>query len=102
MIKTTQEMLTDIVELKRLKGDMACFEINEQSCIFIEIFAYENKDTLNIAIEWRDSDTNEPFEATVCSYDDDREIESALDYIRRCALDDESENNKDFDKTYLK
>ena len=95
-------MLEDIVELKRLKGDMVCFEINEQSCIFIEIFAYGNKDTLNIAIEWRDSDTDEPFEAAVCSCDDDREIESALDYIRRCALDDESENNKDFDKTYLK
>ena len=85
-------MLKDIAELKRLKGDIVCFGINERSCISIEIFNYENKDTLNIAIEWRNSDTNEPFEAAVCSYDNEREIESALDYIRRCALDDKSEN----------
>lgn len=41
-------MLKDIVELKRLKGDMACFEINEQSCIFIGCWRNNiNADYLN-------------------------------------------------------
>ena len=83
-MKTTYEMLKSVVELKESDKDETWFEVDESTSIFVEIL---NGNSLEIAIEWRDIDTNETYEAAICDYNDNADIEKALDYIRRCALD---------------
>lgn len=81
------EELTDTVNLlKKSSKDMISIDIAGKVKIAVEIYSLENGDDLNIAIELRDSN-DFVLEASNCSYNDNAELESALDYIRACAMD---------------
>ena len=85
-MKTTKEMLNSVIELKTSNKIETWFDVDEYTSIFVEIFSYEDGE-IKVAIEWRNIDTNDTYESVICDYEDNDEIENALDYIRRCALD---------------
>jgi hypothetical protein len=84
MLKTTEEMMEKVLEMKRDGKDRVQFEMTENLGIFVEVVSFMGNDKLEIAIELRDIDTEDTKESAICNYDDDAEIESCIDYIRAC------------------
>lgn len=82
----TEEMMKAVALLKKSFEDSFSIRIADKAKIVVEIYSLENGNDLNIAIELRDSNDS-VLEASNCSYDDEAELESALDYIRACAMD---------------
>ena len=94
IIKDSSEMLKDVLALKSSNKDSLFFEVDSSSEIVVEVLAGLDGESLEIAIEWRDTKTHKPFECAVCDYNNNEEIEYALDYVRRCAFDGKSEHEK--------
>lgn len=82
----TDELMDTINLMKKSSKDIISIDIAGKVKIVVEIYSLENGDDLNIAIELKDSE-NFILEAANCSYNDNAELESALDYIRACAMD---------------
>lgn len=85
-MKTTQEMLQDVIELKKSNKDMIIFEVDDLMQIVVEIYSLEDCDTLKIAIELRYIETKEVLQSISCDYDDDMVLEVCLKHIRDCTF----------------
>lgn len=85
-VKSTDEMLSDIQELKRSGDDTFWFRLNEDAHIFVEIVSLEGGDILKIILSVRDTHTGKVLDSFNCDYDDDVEIKNALGHLKGYVL----------------
>ena len=81
-MKTTEEMMKEILELKKSKSDSIHFDVDKTTEIFVEILADQNGGALQILLAWRNINTGKIFELVMCEYDDNEDIKISLNYIR--------------------
>lgn len=83
----TQKMFAEVKDQIYKKGyDECTFKVRDNEKILVEVLCEEDE-TLSINIEWCKMNPYKPIETTLVNFSDDKEIFSALDYIRRCAED---------------
>lgn len=83
----TEKMFAEVKDQIYKKGyDVCTFEVRDNEKILVEVLCEEDE-TLSINIEWCKMNPYKPIETTLVNFSDDKEIFSALDYIRQCAED---------------
>ena len=80
-------MLKLVIDMKKDGKGFCYFDLGDRTEIFIEACPSVDEDGSAIAIEWRSIESYEVFEAAQCDPHNDSEIQSALEYVLRCALD---------------
>ena len=83
---TTKEMMDDINQKIYSQGKDECsFFVRENQEILVSVLAHCDTDDVEIEVEWRECSPYKQLESSIVSYDNKKELESAIDYIRACA-----------------
>ena len=87
---TIEEMVKKMVEFRKSDEKETCFDITENLKIFIETQIKEEEDGLEFSMSVQNIKTNECYAVATADYDDEPNIEWALNCMRECAIREQS------------